>query len=771
MSMRLRSSQLMLAVSSIAIGLTGLPAAATAQDSAPPVGQQTLADFDGDDAVRPQFTGSNASLSIVPHNGGKALQAKLAARDNVYTSINFTPAAPLNLSAGETTGITFDLYNPGSESVQFQVNIVDAKGQGATRSLLVPAKGGGTYYVELKGGDTALDTGLRDTPQDWQIDAIKATWMWGTRELDASAIRSVKLVTSSLASDRTVVIDNIRTIINPPVDPRYLSGIVDRFGQSTRARSPETVKDDDDLKARTIAELDGLRGKSMPGRSKWQGWAEGPKLEGTGFFRTEKYEGKWTLVDPDGYLFFSTGIDNIRMANTSTMTGYDFREGAIPARRVDDTTPEDSTGLNRAPDSAVPARYQAWDLRRNMFTWLPSYEEPLGAHYGYRREVHSGPLKAGETYSFYRANLERKYGDRGDASYMQDWEQVTKARMIDWGFTSFGNWLDPSYYDDPGVPFFANGWIIGDFKTVSSGEDFWAPLPDPFDPKFVERARVTAAQVATEIENSPWCVGIFIDNEKSWGRMETVAQRYGIVIDTMKRNAKDSPTKAVWMTMLRDKYDKIGALNAAWGTDFASWKAVAEGVTLTGHGESMQADYAILLERYAGEYFRVVDAALNDVLPNHLYLGARFASWGMTPEVLRGAAKYVDVMSYNEYREIPHDGDWDMLAEYDMPAIIGEFHMGAVDSSLFHPGLVFAADQQDRARMYTQYMDKVISSDYFVGAHWFQYVDSPITGRAYDGENYNVGFVTVADVPYRPMVDAAKDMNATLYADRFGKAE
>jgi hypothetical protein len=46
-------------------------------------------------------------------------------------------------------------------------------------------------------------------------------------------------------------------------------------------------------------------------------------------------------------------------------------------------------------------------------------------------------------------------------------------------------------------------------------------------------------------------------------------------------------------------------------------------------------------------------------------------------------------------------------------------------------------------------MDVVIRNPWFVGAHWFQYVDSPLTGRSYDGENYNVGFVSVADIPYR----------------------
>lgn len=94
--------------------------------------------------------------------------------------------------------------------------------------------------------------------------------------------------------------------------------------------------------------------------------------------------------------------------------------------------------------------------------------------------------------------------------------------------------------------------------------------------------------------------------------------------------------------------------------------------------------------------------------------------------------------------------------------------MGALDNGLFHPGLIAAENQVDRARMFTEYMETIIDNPYFIGAHWFQYIDSPITGRAYDGENYNVGFVSVTDTPYNEMVKAAQDLNSRLYERRFG---
>jgi agarase len=78
-------------------------------------------------------------------------------------------------------------------------------------------------------------------------------------------------------------------------------------------------------------------------------------------------------------------------------------------------------------------------------------------------------------------------------------------------------------------------------------------------------------------------------------------------------------------------------------------------------------------------------------------------------------------------------------------------------------------NQQGRADAYAHYMRSVIDNPYFVGAHWFQYMDSPATGRAWDGENYNVGFVTVTDTPYKPLVESARKVNQELYTRRFGQ--
>ena len=85
---------------------------------------------------------------------------------------------------------------------------------------------------------------------------------------------------------------------------------------------------------------------------------------------------------------------------------------------------------------------------------------------------------------------------------------------------------------------------------------------------------------------------------------------------------------------------------------------------------------------------------------------------------------------------------------------------------MFHTGLVAAPSQAARAALYKDYVRSVADHPAFVGAHWFKYTDQPLTGRTHDGENYNIGFVTVTDTPYPEMVAAARIVHAEVYQRR-----
>jgi len=705
------------------------------------------------------------------------LELRFESADNDASLLSIRPQTPWNWSEMEDFSIAFDLANPGEVSTYVYLDVQDGDGSVYTRAVSVPVGGFHTYYAKMDGqdlGSSGMDTGLelnfrsgmRNNPATWTgYGDTGFVSLWGKKRLNRGAIRQILFRVEGAIRDKALAIDNIRLIRNPMMDADYLNKIVDAYGQNAKDEFAGKIHSDAELLAQRDQELKTLKETApMNDRGRFSGWKDGPKLTASGYFRTEKVNGKWSLVTPDGYLYFATGLDVIRLANSSTITGYDFDPNLVQQREASEFTPEDSQGLNSVSTEAVPSRRLISETRAKMFEWLPDYKDQMAKHFGYRREVHSGVVPRGEVYSFYSANLERKYGELGN--YLEVWRQVTVDRMLNWGFTSLGNWADPSFYHNQRIPFFANGWIIGDFKTVSSGNDFWAPLPDVYDPLFEERAMATLAQVAREVQDSPWCVGVFVDNEKSFGRSETDAARLGIVIHTLRRNGRDVPTKAEFTRLMKAKYGTIGALNEAWNTELENWESFDSGFDSTLKTDLQKADYSSLLHAYACRYFEIVANAVKRNLPHHLYLGARFPDWGMPIEVVRAAAKYVDVVSFNSYKEGLPLHKWAFLESIDKPCIIGEFHFGASDSGLFHPGLIHAADQQDRARMYVEYMQSVIDNPYFVGAHWFQYLDSPITGRAFDGENYNVGFVSV--VPYETMVEAAKTLHRKMYLRKYG---
>ncbi len=760
---------------------------ALAQDNTDTDVLDNLIAFEASDKFKTIKT-ENVDSKIVKANGkfgdGNVMSVTFSP-DTRYSGIRFKPETPWDWSELKEYHIAVDLKNTSSESLQIYFSLVDERGDelgdkalghravSSNRSTNLAPGESGTYFAILDGLFAETDAGIREQPKPWATNDEMFYWRYGEKKINTSNVAQLALFVRGNLTQKSIEVDNFRIRKNPDYDMSYLEGFVDEFGQNSRQSFPIKIESQSQLREIANKELKKLaKSGLMKDRSRFGGWKDGPKLEATGYFRTQKMGDQWWMVDPDGYLFFSHGVANVRMANLTTLTGVDFKDSSVRYVDPNEVTPEDSIGMVEVSDEARKSKFISSELRNNMFTWLPSYDDELADHYSYRRKVLRGPMTSGETFNFYRANLERRYGQTSPESYIRKWEEVTLARMQDWGFTSMGNWVDPAFYPNEKVPYFANGWIIGDFKTLTSKHDVWSPMPDAFDPEFVKRAQITVDVIAKEIKGSPWCVGIFVDNEKSWGfRKGTTEQRYGVILNALSRDAKQSPAKQAFVEHLKDKYKEVSELNKAWDANFEAWSNVASGFELESENQAFMADLSALLEMLSERYFNVVHGAVEKALPNHLYMGARMANWGMPDETIKAAVKYSDVLSFNIYDEGIQAHDWAFLKEIDLPSVIGEFHIGATnETGLFHPGLVQADDQKDRARMYLNYMQSVADHKNMVGAHWFQYIDSPVTGRAIDGEPYNVGFVSNTDIPYKEMVDAAKQFNSALYPKRFKQA-
>ena len=540
----------------------------------------------------------------------------------------------------------------------------------------------------------------------------------GEGVIDAANVVNLVIFTAKPTADHVFEITSIRAggAYRPPTeklkDPAQFFPCIDEFGQYRHADWPGKTHAAADLAAAREREAADLQAK--PGPAVWDkygGWRAGPTLKATDHFYVAKHQGKWWLVDPDGKLFFSNGIDCV--------TPY---EGATPLAG-----------------------------REHWFQGLPTRDSEFQDCYQPAHAVVHGHYQGQQPlcFDFTWANLRRKYG--------QDWATafatVTHRRLRSWGVNTIANWSDPAIYLQHQTPYCVSIWFGGKLLEGSSG--YWGKFRDVFDPSFAAEIRKYMSQQQDKTAKDPWCIGYFVDNEIAWGDDDT-----SLAVAALTSPAGQE-AKKVFIADLQAKHGTIEKLNAAWGTAHASWEALTASTTPPDKAKA-DAELKAFQAKTCDTYFRTIRDAVKAVAPAKLYLGCRFA-WANATAVA-AATKYCDVVSYNLYRRSV--ADFKLPVAADVPLIIGEFHFGALDRGPLHTGLVPVADQAERAAAYQDYLRGALRHPQFVGCHWFKYMDEPTTGRFYDEENYQIGFVDTADTPYPETVEAARAIGESMYRYR-----
>lgn len=628
-------------------------------------------------------------------------------------------------------GLAVDVTNPGSEPLKFGVRVDDSEetkgGAIHTRSGTGEAMPGktATFFLSFTAGLESF--GMKGLPP---IDSsMKPLAMFAPGEFDPAHVYGLRLFSHHPKAHSQLIVDNIRLVNVPAID---LNGIVDEFGQYTRADWPGKIHDAGQLAAEQEAETQRIQARpSLPQRDGYGGWTAGPQLPAGGYFRTAKVKGedgaeKWWLVDPDGNLFLSIGLNSISLHESRT---------AITGRAY-------------------------------LFAKLPAKDDPLVKHMGLYGNVFSAVAKSGACYDFYAANVERKYGP----DYRAAWRDRTFQRMRAWGFNTAGGFSDPALEFSGKTAYTLAIGARGEHQRVDAGMSGWREMDDPFDPAFAAQVDESVRKLRPETIRDSWLIGYFSGNEESWGDAssgKTPRQHYGLVYGTLQKDAASSAKQAL-LAALKQKYETVEKLNSAWGSRFESWAQLEAPCKVTDSpNPAMATDFSAFLKAFALKYFSTVRDAIRKVDPNHLYLGCRFAHY--TPEVVEAAAEACDVISFNIYTATI-DKKWDFLKRIDKPCLVSEFQFGALDRGMFAAGMVAAPDgQRQRAKMYASYVESVAAHPNFVGCHWFQYVDEPTTGRLWDGENFNIGFVSITDSPYPELVESATAAHSRVYGWRFGQ--
>jgi hypothetical protein len=487
---------------------------------------------------------------------------------------------------------------------------------------------------------------------------------------------------------------------------------IDSYGQFMHADWPGKIHSQSDFEVSRQAESkDLVNHAGLPDCDLWGGWTKGPKQKATGFFHVEKVDNQWWLVDPEGYLFWSHGVDCVQNAEDTPTTSRE--------------------------------KYFQWLPEENDPDWKTCWGRGIWAPVGYYKD--KGEYRR---FNFAGANLIRKYGKDWFAPY----SELCHQRFKSWGINTIGNWSDPAIYRLRKTPYVAT--LGFQSRLIEGSEGYWGKFPDPFDASFREHFKAAILGEKDKSINDPWCIGFFVHNELAWG------DEMSLALAALSSPA-DQPAKIEFVNYLTQKYSTVERLNQAWGGTYASWKDLLQNTALPDK-EKCALDLKTFYAMIAQQYFKVIRDELKASAPNQLYLGCRFA-WANDLAV-RASAQYCEVVSFNRYEYSV--AKLTLPAGIDKPVIIGEFHFGALDRGMFHTGLKVTKDQNDRAQKYKEYVLGALRNPFIVGTHWFQYRDQATTGRG-DGENYQIGLVDICDTPYPETIDAVRQTGLLMYDYRY----
>ncbi len=310
-----------------------------------------------------------------------------------------------------------------------------------------------------------------------------------------------------------------------------------------------------------------------------------------------------------------------------------------------------------------------------------------------------------EKASFYGWNLSKRYGE----AWYEKWKEMTFRRMDSWGLNTVANWSDNSMGQSHQKAYVATlrGW---GFSAETMG------MPDVYDPDYASEVDAAAKRQCEPLKYDPFLLGYFVGNEPPWPGREM--DLINVILE-----GDDTPMKSALKKYLSE-------------------------------GDTHERRISFVYDTYK-KFITTVNSAIKKYDPNHLNLGLRFG--GNPPDEIIKASSNIgfDVFSLNIYGYETYKDRLERIDNFTgLPIIIGEFHFGTPGRGMA-PGLVQTLNHEERGVAYRYYVENAAAHHSIVGTHWFQWWDQPSTGR-YDGENYNIGFVSVTDVPYNDLVEAAK---------------
>jgi hypothetical protein len=286
----------------------------------------------------------------------------------------------------------------------------------------------------------------------------------------------------------------------------------------------------------------------------------------------------------------------------------------------------------------------------------------------------------------------------------------------------------------------------------------WKPIVIPanfvdvFAPDFATHCDQLARKHAAPLKDDPYLIGYSMTDCPLF--TEEDCRERTDVIGGGRRKARigwprrlrnfgaDAPGKQAYVATMRRIYrDSVKDFNVTYGTDFASFDALAAASNWRPETQLSNAnetrDNVEFLKVVVDQYYKTAKAAIRRYDPNHMFIGDKLnANTDSIDVVLPVAAQYVDVVLYQMY------------ARYE------------VQQPPFGP---IADNLQQRAEWTEEFFRKAFARPDFVGWHYCGLIDAN-NRTPRKKERQHSGLLDDFGKPYLELQSTLKNCSRELYA-------
>ncbi|MFZ5829774.1 MAG: beta-galactosidase [Planctomycetota bacterium] len=443
------------------------------------------------------------------------------------------------------------------------------------------------------------------------------------------------------------------------------------------------------------------------------------RLAGSGYYRVEKLDGVWWLVDPQGELFWSIGVCTVGEGNEKMDKYLAQAHGKgfeIPYHKQSYDRLLD-WGFNSAGCFSSMQR-GAWNIR------------------DYNRERQSKGLRPVGYFAPLGCSL----------AGLRESEAI--ARQI----------------------------FLTNAKGELQNKFHFHKFPDPFHPEWRSGLAASVRRKTQDVATDPNMIGYFVDNEITIdGLHDFIYSPYCLqefVAFLKKRYREPGGLNRAWSNGGQTfRYSSIDAEELKTNPP-----------RLAGPGDTVTRDLKEFTRYVVEVYVDQTIAAIRSCDRNHLIIGNRIASpgepldyWDGTSHVMAPLGKY-DLVAANFYPKPMNNEDrvdynarvaLEWLTLYHeatgRPIIIGEFGVAARDSDV--PSVArwqsrTLDTQAQRGDAYKKMVYSYYNLPYIVGAHWFRWSNGYTEGGAPTPRN--CGLVDDENRPYGEFIRYVEEANAAI---------